>query len=233
MSAQPESCHATPLLLSWSGGKDAAWALHTLNRDPRWKVVALVTTVTEGYERVAMQGIRRDLLLAQAEAAGLPLVEARLPQRADNDTYEKCFADALRRACDRFTGVAHIAFGDLFLEDIKAYRDALCARLGWTPVYPLFGSDTEMLAHDMIAGGLQAHLCCVDTTQLGADFAGRAFDQTLLDDLPDGVDPCGENGEFHTCVHAGPFFSRPIEVTLGERVLREERFMYADIKSHQ
>jgi len=220
---------ATPLLLSWSGGKDAAWTLHALNRDPRWRVVALLTTVTEGFERVAMQGIRREVLLMQAGAAGLPLVEARLPQRADNATYEQCFSDALNDAQERFPGIEHVAFGDLFLEDIKQYRDTLCARLGWSPVYPLFGSDTSQLAREMIAGGLKATLCCVDTTQLDARFAGRAFDETLLDDLPNGVDPCGENGEFHTCVHAGPFFTQSIDIATGELPLQDGRFLYADI----
>ncbi|MCB1560281.1 MAG: ATP-binding protein [Xanthomonadales bacterium] len=227
MSAAPDA--PTPLLLSWSGGKDAAWTLHHLNQDPRWQVVALLTTVTEGYERVAMQGIRRDVLLAQTEAAGLPLIEARMPQRADNATYERCFADALSKTRERFPGLRHLAFGDLFLEDIKHYRDALCARLDWTPVYPLFGSDTRTLARKMICGGLKATLCCVDTTQLDARFAGRAFDHALLDELPEAIDPCGENGEFHTCVHAGPFFSFALDVRIGERVLRDGRFMYTDV----
>ena len=226
MSAAPD---ATPVVLSWSGGKDAAWTLHTLNRDPRWQVVALLTTVTEGYERIAMQGIRRDVLLRQTEAARLPLIEARMPLRTDNATYERCFAVALDEARQRFPGLQHIAFGDLFLEDIKQYRDALCARLGWTPIYPLFGSNTSQLAREMMAGGLKASLCCVDTTQLDARFAGRAFDESLLDELPDNVDPCGENGEFHTCVHAGPFFDRPLHLEPGEQVLRDQRFMYSDI----
>lgn len=227
--AEPPSPTATPLLLSWSGGKDAAWTLHTLDQDPRWQVVALLTAVTEGYERVAMQGIRRDVLLMQAEAAGLPLVEARLPQRPDNTTYERCFADALGEAGRRFPGVDHIAFGDLLLEDIKAYRDGLCAGLGWTPVYPLFGSDTAKLAREMIRGGLRATICCVDTSQLDARFAGRAFDQSLLEELPDDIDPCGENGEFHSVVHGGPFFRRSLDVATGESVLRDRRFMYTDI----
>ncbi|MEZ5485557.1 MAG: ATP-binding protein [Lysobacteraceae bacterium] len=232
MSVPPEAeepVETMPIVLSWSGGKDAAWTLHALNRDPRWRVVALLTTVTEGYERVAMQGIRRDVLLAQTNAAGLPLIEAQMPQRADNATYERCFAGALEQARERFPGLRHIAFGDLFLEDIRQYRYALCARLDWTPVYPLFGSDTRQLAREMLDGGLKAALCCVDTTQLDARFAGRTFDESLLDELPDNVDPCGENGEFHTCVHAGPFFDQPLYVEPGEQVLRDQRFMYADL----
>ena len=218
----------TPLLLSWSGGKDAAWTLHALNRRDDVVVVGLLTTITEGYERIAMQGIRVSLLHAQARAAGLPVVEARMPQRADNDTYESVFADGLARAQALHPGLRDIAFGDLFLADIRAYRDALCARLGWAPHYPLFGSDTATLAREMLAGGLDARLCCVDTTQLDARFAGRAFDAALLDDLPPGVDPCGERGEFHTLVVDGPMFAAPLDVARGDTVLRDGRFAYTD-----
>lgn len=218
----------TPMLLSWSGGKDAAWALHALRARGGVDVVGLVTTVTGAYERIAMQGIRVDVLHAQARAAGLPAIEARIPSPCDNTTYEAAFADALSRAQARWPGIRDIAFGDLFLEDIKAYRDAQCTRLGWTPHYPLFGSDTAALARDMLAGGLRARLCCVDTTQLDARFAGRDFDEELLAELPAGIDPCGENGEFHTCVSAGPMFSAPIELVPGDIVLRDGRFAYAD-----
>ena len=217
-----------PALLSWSGGKDAAWALHVLRRRGDLDVVGLITTITEGYERIAMQGIRVDVLHAQAAAAGLPVIEARIPQRADNAAYESSFADALARARGRWPGIDRIAFGDLFLADIKAWREALCARLGWTPLFPLFGSDTAALARRMIDGGLRADLCCVDTTQLDAGFAGRAFDHALLRELPAGVDPCGENGEFHTCAHAGPMFAAPLAVERGETVLRDGRFAYTD-----
>jgi uncharacterized protein (TIGR00290 family) len=216
------------MLLSWSGGKDAAWTLHALRQRDVVDVVGLLTTVTEGYERIAMQGIRVALLHAQARAAGLPVIEARMPQRADNATYEAVFADGLARAQQAHPGLCDIAFGDLFLEDIKAYRDALCARLGWTPHYPLFGSDTARLAREMFAGGLDARLCCVDTTQLDARFAGRAFDAGLLEELPPQVDPCGERGEFHTLVVAGPMFAAPLAVVQGETVLRDGRFAYTD-----
>jgi uncharacterized protein (TIGR00290 family) len=217
-----------PILLSWSGGKDAAWTLHVLRQRADVEIVGLITTVTEGYERIAMQGIRVDVLHAQAHAAGLPVIEARMPQRADNATYEATFAEALSRARARWPGVEHIAFGDLFLADIRAYRQALCARLGWTPLFPLFGSDTARLAREMIDGGLRAQVCCVDTQQLDATFAGRAFDATLLDELPPGVDPCGENGEFHTCVSAGPMFAQHLPLARGETVLRDDRFAYTD-----
>ena len=217
------------VLLSWSGGKDAAWTLHALQQGGAHEVVGLVTTVTEGYERIAMHGIRREILQAQAAAAGLPVIEARMPQQADNAAYEASFAAALAEARRRWPGLAHIAFGDLFLEDVKAWRDALCARLGWTPLYPLFGRDTADLAREMLAGGLRATLCCVDTQQLDGDFSGRDFNARLLDELPAEVDPCGERGEFHTCVSAGPMFTRPLALHRGERVLRDGRFAYTDL----
>jgi uncharacterized protein (TIGR00290 family) len=214
--------------MAWSGGKDSAWALHALRQRDEFDVVALLTTITEGFERVSMQGIRVDVVRAQAAAAGLPVLEARIPQGADNASYEASFAAALAQAQARWPGVRHIAFGDLFLADIRAWRDALCARLGWSALYPLFGSDTGVLARAMLAGGLRAHVCCVDTTQLDPAFAGRAFDAALLADLPPGIDPCGENGEFHTCVHAGPMFAQPLALRQGETVLRDARFAYTD-----
>ena len=221
---------ATPALLSWSGGKDAAWALHVLRQRGDLDVVGLVTTVTEGFERISMQGIRVDVLEQQALATGLPVLQARIPQACDNATYEAAFEAALIAAQARWPGLRDIAFGDLFLADIKAYRDAFCARTGWRPHYPLFGSDTALLARDMIAGGLRADLCCVDTTQLDAAFSGRAFDATLLAELPTSIDPCGEHGEFHTCVFAGPMFHHPIPIARGDRVLRDGRFSYTDFK---
>ena len=216
------------VLLSWSGGKDAAWALHALRQRDDVEVVGLLTTITEGYERIAMQGIRVDVLHAQAAAAGLPVIESRMPQRADNSSYEAAFAAALTAARSRWPGLSTIAYGDLLLADIRAWREALCSRLGWTPMFPLFGSDTGVLAREMIAGGLRASLCCVDTTQLDAGFAGRDFDASLLADLPTGVDPCGENGEFHTCVSAGPMFATPLALERGQTILRDERFAYTD-----
>lgn len=219
-----------PILLSWSGGKDSAWTLHALRQDPSWRVCGLVTTLTEGYDRISIHGLRHEILLAQAEAAELPVIEAWIPPQADNATYETAFANALSAAQGRWPELSHIAFGDLFLADVRAYREALCARIGWTPVFPLFGSDTSMLAREMIDGGLRATLCCVDTTQLDADWVGREFDRRLLADLPGAVDPCGERGEFHTCVHAGPMFSRTLDLVQGERVLRDGRFMYCDLQ---
>ena len=232
---------SVPLLLSWSGGKDAAWTLHALRQrtaverhdvEPHdVEVVGLVTTLTEGYDRIAMQGIRRDILHAQAAACGLPVIEAWMPQRASNEIYRATFVDALDRARARWPGLRDIAFGDLFLRDIRAYREALCAELEWTPHFPLFDPTpgyTATLARAMIAGGLRAQIVCVDTEQLDAGFSGRDFDEALLRDLPPACDPCGENGEFHTLVHDGPMFSAPIAVSKGETVLRDGRFAYTD-----
>jgi uncharacterized protein (TIGR00290 family) len=217
-------------LLSWSGGKDAAWALHALRQRGEVEVVGLLTTITEGHERIAMQGIRVAVLHAQATAAGLPVIEARMPQLADNASYEASFVAALAQARQRWPGLRQIAFGDLFLADIRAWREALCARLDWTPLFPLFGSDTARLARTMIEGGLRASVCCVDTRQLDAAFVGRMFDAGLLAALPADVDPCGENGEFHTCVATGPMFKHPLVLRSGETILRDERFAYTDFE---
>lgn len=218
----------TPVLLSWSGGKDAAWTLHRLRWSEGFEVVGLLTTVTEGLERVAMHGIRRDVLQAQAAAVELPLIEARQPRHPDNATYEAAFCAALAQARERWPGLRHIAFGDLFLADVRAFRDAMLERQGWQGAYPLWDSDTVALAHEMQLGGLKARLCCVDTEQLDAGFAGRGWDPGLLDALPDSVDPCGEHGEFHTCVHDGPMFKTPLSLREGETVLRNERFAFTD-----
>lgn len=219
------------MLLSWSGGKDAAWALHTLLQRDDVEVVGLVTTLTEGYDRIAMQGIRRQILHAQANVCGLPVIEAWMPQRASNEIYRATFADALVRARERWPGLRDIAFGDLFLQDIRAYRETLCAEIDWAPHFPIFVDAlgyTASLAREMIAGGLRAQVVCVDTEQLDAGFSGRDFDESLLRELPKSCDPCGENGEFHTLVYAGPMFSAPIAVTKGETVLRDARFAYTD-----
>lgn len=224
------SAARTRVLLSWSGGKDAAWTLHALRRAEEVEVVGLLTTFTEGHDRASMQGVRRDVVQAQASAAGLPLMEAEIPRQGDNATYETAFADALARAARRWPGLSTIAFGDLLLADVRDWRQALCERLGWRARFPLFGTDTASLARKMIAGGMRTHLCCVDTRQLDAGFAGRVFDATLLADLPEGVDPCGENGEFHTCVSAGPMFDRPLPLRRGDTILRDDRFAYTDFR---
>lgn len=222
MSARP------PVLLAWSGGKDAAWALHVLRQRGEVDVVGLLSTITREHARASMQGIRRDVLHAQAGAAGLPLMEAEIPARCTNDDYERAMADALARAAQRWLGLRTMAFGDLLLEDVRAYRERSLARAGWELLAPLFGRDTAGLAREMIRGGLRAHLCCVDTQQLDAGFAGLAFDDALLDALPASVDRCGENGEFHTCVSAGPMFAAPLALSRGDTVLRDGRFAFTD-----
>ena len=217
------------ILVSWSGGKDAAFTLHELRRREDFDVVALVTTVTSGYERIAMHGIRRDLLQAQARAVGVPVIEAVIPPQCDNATYESAFADALAQARARWPGVVHIAFGDLFLEDVRAYREKNLAGSGIQPLFPLWGRPTAALAKEMIAAGLRAHLVSVDLKKLPCGFAGREFDETLLRDLPPACDRCGENGEFHTFVSAGPMLAAEIPVSVGEIVERDGA-AYADLR---
>jgi uncharacterized protein (TIGR00290 family) len=219
-----------PVLLCWSGGKDAAWTLHALHQRDDVEVVALLSSITTDYGRSSMQGVRREVLQAQAAACGLPLLEAGIPAACDNTTYEAAMATALTEAESRWPELRTAAFGDLLLEDIRAWRQSQCARVGWEIMTPLFGMDTARLARDMLAGGLRASLCCVDTRQLDASFAGRDFDAALLDALPAGVDPCGENGEFHTCVSDGPMFTAPLATERGDTVLRDERFAYTDFR---
>jgi uncharacterized protein (TIGR00290 family) len=211
-------------LLAWSSGKDSAWTLHAL-RSQGIQVSALLTTLNEAADRVAMHGVRRTVLEAQAEAAGIALWQVPLPWPCTNDEYETRMADACRRAVSE--GFDTIAFGDLFLADIRAYRERQLAGSGLTPIFPLWEIPTTQLAHDMIAGGLCARLSCVDSRQLDAAFAGREFDAALLRDLPASVDPCGENGEFHTCVYAGPMFRAPIALEPGE-VRNVDGFVYTD-----
>jgi uncharacterized protein (TIGR00290 family) len=204
-------------------------ALAALRADPQLEVVALVTTMTHDYDRISIHGVRRSVLEAQVEAIGTALVEVAIPAAASNAIYEAAFAETLTSLRNAHPGIDHLAFGDLFLADVRAYRERLLASIGWTPLFPLWGADTAALAAGFIARGFRAILTCVDTTQISADFAGREFDASLLADLPAAADPCGENGEFHTCVHAGPIFSRPLSLRTGERVLRDERFQYCDV----
>lgn len=219
----------TPVLLAWSGGKDAAWALHALRRRGEVEVVGLLTTLTREHARVSMQGIRREVVRAQARAAGLPLLEAEIPADCSNEDYERAMDGALARASARWPALRTLAFGDLFLADVRDWRERQLARIGWAIETPLFGGDTAALAREMIRGGLRASLCCVDTTQLDAGFAGRDFDLALLDALPEGVDPCGERGEFHTCVTAGPMFAAPLRVEVGETVKRDG-YVFSDVR---
>jgi uncharacterized protein (TIGR00290 family) len=219
------------VLVSWSGGKDSAWALHLLQQDPGIEIVGLLTTINSQFNRVAMHGFRQELLELQAEAAGLPLWPVPLPWPCSNEHYEAAMSACCARAVS--SGVDAIAFGDLFLEDIRAYREARLAGTGLEPLFPCWQIPTAQLARDMIASGIRAHLVCVDPRQLDRRFAGRLFDEALLNELPPSVDPCGERGEFHTFVSAGPMFahsgrSRSIEVRRGDVVERDE-FVYADL----
>jgi uncharacterized protein (TIGR00290 family) len=219
------------ILLSWSGGKDCAWALHLLREKAEYEVVGLLTTVNEKFARVAMHGFREELLDRQAEAAGLPVWKVPLPWPCSNEEYEERMAAACARAVQE--GIVGIAFGDLFLEDIRAYRVAKLAETGLEPIFPCWQIPTDELARAMIAAGVRAHLTCVDPGQLDRSFAGRLFDEALLADLPAGVDPCGERGEFHTFVSAGPAFvgggkSRSIDVRVGE-IVERDNFVYADL----
>lgn len=214
------------VLLSWSGGKDCALALHVLRQTPGVEVAGLLTTITEGYDRISIHGVRRTLLERQAEATGLPLHPVSLPRDCSNEHYEARMAAALREHRER--GVRQVAFGDLFLEDVRAYRERQLAIAGLEGRFPLWGRDTVEVARDILRLGFAATLVCVDTEALDSSFAGRPFDADLLRDLPPGVDPCGENGEFHTFVHAGPVLSVPVPCQAGALEDRG-RFVYRDL----
>lgn len=203
-------------------------ALQTLRADPAWTVVGLLTTITRKFDRVSMHGIRREVLHAQARALQLSLIESELDWPASNETYEAAFADALCRAREITPALRHIAFGDLFLEDVRQWRDALLERHGWRGEYPLWGADTDALSREFVAQGHRAMLTCVDTMQLDGSFSGRQYDAKLLDDFPKSVDPCGERGEFHTLSYGGPLFAHDLQLQRGESALREERFQYTD-----
>jgi uncharacterized protein (TIGR00290 family) len=216
------------VLLSWSSGKDCAWALHVLRQDPGIEVIGMLTTINTEFDRVAMHGTRRSVLEAQAAAAQLPLWVIPLPWPCTNDVYEQRMAEACQRALGE--RVDAIAFGDLFLRDVREYRVKQLQPTGIEPLFPLWEIPTDVLARDMIAGGLRARLVCVDPRQLDASFAGRDFDPAFLRDLPAGVDPCGERGEFHSCVYAGPMFSGPVPLEAGE-VVQRDGFVYADFQA--
>ncbi len=212
--------------MSWSTGKDSAWALHTTRIGGQVEVVALLTTVNREFERVAMHAVRESLLEAQANALGLPLVKVPIPSPCPNEIYERSMEEAMRRA--RGDGVTHMVFGDLFLEEIRKYREEKLGPTGITPLFPLWRLETRALARSMVDSGLRAVITCVDPKALERRFAGRVFDAQLLDELPAGVDPCGENGEFHTFAHQGPMFSAAIAVKVGETVERDG-FIFADV----
>ena len=213
------------VLLAWSSGKDSAWTLHALRRQ-NIEVSLLLTTLNEAAARVAMHGVRGTLLEQQAEAVGLPVWQIPLPFPCTNGQYEARMAEACRRAVAE--GFGTIAFGDLFLQDVRAYRERQLTGSGLTPVFPLWELPTAILARDMIAAGLRARLSCIDSRALDASFAGREFDRALLSALPESADPCGENGEFHTFVYDGPMFRRPLAIETGE-VRNVDGFIYTDL----
>lgn len=219
--------HGVPkALLAWSSGKDSAWTLHVLRQRGDVEVVGLLTTINEVHDRVAMHAVRTTLLQAQAAAAGLPLWPVPIPSPCSNYEYEAAMSAVIQRA--QTAGITIMAFGDLFLEDVRRYRETQLASTGITPLFPLWGLPTKELAADMIRSGLRARLTCVDPKQMSASFVGREFDDSLLDELPASADPCGERGEFHTFAYAGPMFRHPIPIEQGETVTRDG-FVFADL----
>ena len=213
-------------LIAWSSGKDSAWALHEVRRAGEFDVVGALTTITDAFGRVSIHGLRQELLAAQLDAAGLTAMTVRIPYPCPNEIYERAMAAAMGEA--KAQGVSHVIFGDLFLEDVRAYREARLATVSITPVFPLWHRATGALARDMIAAGVDARLVCVDLSKLPKTLAGRQFDGALLAELSPGIDPCGENGEFHTFVAAGPMLARAIAVQAGE-VVERDGFAYADL----
>jgi len=215
------------VILAWSGGKDSAMTLYDLNRREGVEITTLLTTITEGFNRISMHGVRRELLLKQAEAVGYPLEEIAIPEKCTNEVYEQRMRQALEKHYRK--GIRYAAFGDLFLEDIRDYREERMARIGMQCLFPLWGRPTAALASEFIDLGFRAIVACVDTEVLSHDFSGREYDRDFLKHLPPGVDPCAENGEFHTFVYDGPVFGFPIEVRRGEKVLRDDRFCFCDL----
>jgi uncharacterized protein (TIGR00290 family) len=214
------------ILVSWSSGKDSAWMLHVLRSEGLGEPAGLLTTVNESANRVAMHAVRAEVLRAQADAAGLPLIVVPIPHPCPNAVYEAQMSAAIAEA--KADGFTHVAFGDLFLEDIRRYREERMEGTGLTPIFPLWQRPTDILARQMLAGGLEAYLTCIDPRVLPPSMAGRRFDTTLLRDLPAGADPCGERGEFHTCAVAGPMFSKRVNVQAGTTVERDG-FVFADL----
>jgi uncharacterized protein (TIGR00290 family) len=215
-----------PVVFSWSGGKDSAMALHALLRDPQFEVVALLTTVTDGFDRISMHGVRSELLHRQAESIGLPVEEVRIPPQCANPVYEARMAEAVLRFRER--GVRHFAFGDIFLEDLRAYRETKLLRADMTAVFPIWKIATRELAARFLKDGFRAIAVCIDPRKLDKSFVGRELDAAFFRDLPASVDPCGENGEFHTFVFAGPIFRSPIQVQVGP-VVERDSFVFCDL----
>jgi uncharacterized protein (TIGR00290 family) len=220
-------CARERIALSWSGGKDSSMAAYQLLASQKFEIAALLTTVTEEFDRISMHGVRRELLERQAASLGIPLQTVMIPKECTNEIYEARMRGALQRF--KSQGITKVAFGDLFLEDVKQYRDERLAQLGMSGLYPVWMRDTDELVRTFIALGFRALLACVDTEAIDASFAGREIDQSLLDDLPESADPCGEYGEYHSFVYAGPIFAQPVACRAGEIVRRTPRFNYCDI----
>jgi uncharacterized protein (TIGR00290 family) len=215
------------VLLAWSGGKDSALTLHELHQKKNIEIAALLTTITEGYDRVSMHGIRRSLLMKQANALGYPLEEIAIPQNCTNEVYEQQMLKTLEKY--RQKGISKAAFGDLFLEEVRAYREERMSRVGMRCIFPLWGKSTADLARQFVRLGYRAVVVCVDTGVLGREFAGREYNEDFIKDLPPRVDPCGENGEFHTFVYDGPIFVQSVVAQRGEKALRDNRFYFCDL----
>ena len=215
-------------LLSWSSGKDSAWALHVMRQKGEYEIVGLVTTINERYDRVAMHAVRVSLLQQQCDSVGIPSWKIPIPYPCSNEQYESAIKQLLEKA--KAEGISHFAFGDLFLEDIRQYREKQLANTGISPLFPLWKIPTDQLAREMVQSGLRAFITCVDPKQIDSSFVGRIFDESFLNDLPPSVDPCGERGEFHSFAFAGPMFQWPIEIVAGE-IVERDGFIFADLTS--
>lgn len=217
----------TKIIFSWSGGKDSALALQRIQNNPEFEVVSLITTITDGYDRISMHGIRLELLEEQVKQIGLPLYKINIPQQCSNEDYE----EAMQKAMDHFLkmGIKTVVFGDIFLEDVKNYRIKQLSRVGMEAIFPLWGEKTTDLAMQFLELGFRTIISCVDNRVIDRSFSGRIFDESFLNDLPEACDPCGENGEFHSFVFEGPVFSKPISIKKGEQTLRNDYFFYTDI----
>lgn len=227
--AKERPISAEPVILSWSGGKDSALALARLAEDPRFEVVGLLTTVTAEYDRISIHGVRRSLLHSQARQLGLALHEVKLQSPSSDQAYQLAWSRALQVLRENHPDVRQLAFGDIFLEDVRQYRENLISSAGFGTVFPLWGEPTPALAAEVLDRRIVARLVCVDTHAISSDYAGRIFDEHLLEQLPAAIDPCGERGEFHTFVSSAPGFQSPVTYRVGETILRDDRFAYCDL----
>ena len=217
----------TRVIFSWSSGKDSAYALHQLLNDPSCEVVSLITSITSGYDRISMHGIRTKLLEEQAKQIGLPLYKIPIPKNCSNEDYEKAMEKAMTHFLEQ--GIKTVAFGDIFLKDVKEYRIKQLAKVGMNAIFPLWGKNTKKLSHDFIKAGFKSIISCIDTRKMDQSFSGRIYNKLFLNDLPNDCDPCGENGEFHSFVFDGPFFKAPIQINTGFQTLKNNYFYFTEI----